>query len=80
MPSILDRIVADTRRLVERRRRETPEEALRDRPLFERQTLDFAEPLTRPGLQVIAEAKKASPSEGVIRASYDAGQLAQQYH
>jgi indole-3-glycerol phosphate synthase len=65
--NVLDRIVESTRNDVERRRREVPvaqlEEALEargeDRP--------FSEALIRPGISLIAEYKRRSPSAGPIR-------------
>jgi indole-3-glycerol phosphate synthase len=65
--SVLDRIVADTREEVERRRESVPlaslEAALADRPAQR----PFSEALTRPGISVIAEHKRRSPSKGLIR-------------
>ena len=61
--SELERIVASTRAEVERRRGPIslpPEVASATRP--------FAEALARPGLSLIAEHKRRSPSAGVIRA------------
>jgi indole-3-glycerol phosphate synthase len=65
--SVLDRIVESTRADVEQRRREVPvaqlEQALErrgeDRP--------FSEALIRPGLSLIAEYKRRSPSGGLLR-------------
>jgi indole-3-glycerol phosphate synthase len=65
--SVLDRIVESTRSDVERRRREVPvtqlEQALErrgeDRP--------FSEALSRPGISLIAEYKRRSPSAGLLR-------------
>jgi indole-3-glycerol phosphate synthase len=65
--SVLDRIVEATRDDVERRREIVPlaqlETALRERP----ESRPFQEALTRPGLSVIAEHKRRSPSAGAIR-------------
>jgi indole-3-glycerol phosphate synthase len=65
--SVLDRIVEATRDDVERRREIVPlsqlEVALRDRP----ESRPFQEALTRPGISVIAEHKRRSPSAGTIR-------------
>ena len=65
--NVLDRIVDDTRDEVARRREQVPlarlEAALGDRP----EARPFQEALTRPGVSVIAEHKRRSPSAGVIR-------------
>jgi indole-3-glycerol phosphate synthase len=65
--SVLDRIVETTRDEVERRREITPlaelEAALGGRP----ESRPFQEALTRPGISLIAEHKRRSPSAGVIR-------------
>jgi indole-3-glycerol phosphate synthase len=64
--SVLDRIVEATRDEVERRREIVPlsrlESALRERP----ESRPFQEALTRPGISLIAEHKRRSPSAGVI--------------
>jgi indole-3-glycerol phosphate synthase len=65
--SVLDRIVEATRDEVERRREIVPlaqlEAALDGRP----ESRPFQEALTRPGISVIAEHKRRSPSAGTIR-------------
>jgi indole-3-glycerol phosphate synthase len=65
--SVLDRIVEDTRDEVHRRRESVPlarlEAALAERP----EGRPFQEALTRPGVSVIAEHKRRSPSAGPIR-------------
>jgi indole-3-glycerol phosphate synthase len=65
--SVLDRIVEATRNDVQRRREIVPlsqlETDLRRRP----ESRPFQEALTRPGISVIAEHKRRSPSAGTIR-------------
>ena len=65
--NVLERIVGSTREELERRRRATPlsqlEAALDDRP----EGRPFGEALARPGISLIAEHKRRSPSAGVIR-------------
>jgi indole-3-glycerol phosphate synthase len=66
--SVLERIVGDTREEVARRREQVPlaqlEAAIAARP----EGRPFQEALTRPGVSVIAEHKRRSPSAGLIRA------------
>src|SRR3954452_4077703 len=66
--SVLDRIVDDARDEVKRRRKEVPlkdlEHALERRAESFR---PFSEALTRPGVSLIAEHKRRSPSAGKIR-------------
>jgi indole-3-glycerol phosphate synthase len=65
----LERIVAATREAVATRRRSTPEPELRAaaeaRPSADRR--DFHDAVARPGLALIAEHKRRSPSAGLIR-------------
>lgn len=67
--SVLDRIVESTQAEVRRRREQTPlttlEAQVRSRTPDDR---PFSEALTRPGVSVIAEHKRRSPSAGEIRA------------
>jgi indole-3-glycerol phosphate synthase len=65
--SVLDRIVDATRADVERRRREVPLAELEGR-LSARDDRPFSEALLRPGVSLIAEHKRRSPSAGEIRA------------
>ena len=65
--SVLDRIVEDTRDEVVRRRENMPlsrlEAAIAERP----EGRPFSEALLRPGISLIAEHKRRSPSAGMIR-------------
>jgi len=67
MSNVLDRIVDSTRRDVEHRRSEVPLAEL-ERSLHGRgEDRPFAEALVHPGISVIAEHKRRSPSAGAIR-------------
>jgi len=65
--NVLEQIVGSTREELERRRSATPlarlEAALDDRP----ESRPFGEALARPGISLIAEHKRRSPSAGVLR-------------
>jgi indole-3-glycerol phosphate synthase len=80
MPASLDQIVAATRRRVgETKRamdlRELEAQAARHAPRGFRKALQAA---SQHGIAVIAELKKASPSRGLIRADFNAAELAQE--
>jgi indole-3-glycerol phosphate synthase len=64
--TVLDRIVDATRDEVRRRRREVPLAELEAR-LHARDERPFSEALIRPGVSLIAEHKRRSPSAGEIR-------------
>jgi indole-3-glycerol phosphate synthase len=65
--SVLDRIVDSTRQHVERRRREVPLAELEARLAARGEDRPFSEALTGPGVSIIAEHKRRSPSAGAIR-------------
>ncbi len=76
---ILERIVAHVRGETESRRRERPTWSLKDSPLYHRERRGFAAALSRPGRHVIAEVKRASPSQGVIREDFEPVAIASRY-
>jgi indole-3-glycerol phosphate synthase len=79
MAEFLATIVEHVRKEVERRRREIPAAALRERPLFHTRTRGFAESLTGSGRRIIAEIKRASPSRGMIRENFAPVAIARDY-
>jgi indole-3-glycerol phosphate synthase len=77
---ILDDILADTRGRVAAARRAVPVAALRERPGWHQPRRGFRAALARtPAPAVIAEIKRASPSRGVIRESFDPSAHARDY-
>ncbi|HKQ88074.1 MAG TPA: indole-3-glycerol phosphate synthase TrpC [Candidatus Acidoferrales bacterium] len=74
--TILDRIVAARRESVAHRKRVLPDVALKLAVQKQPPARDFAAALSRPGCNVIAELKKASPSLGLIREDYQPVPLA----
>ncbi|HUG91697.1 MAG TPA: indole-3-glycerol phosphate synthase TrpC, partial [Planctomycetaceae bacterium] len=76
----LDEIVARKRVEIDDRRRACPVERLRDRLAGAPPVRDFAGALQKsPGIGLIAEIKKASPSAGLIRADFDPPAFARVY-
>ena len=77
--SVLDRIVDATREDVVRRRRELPLSELEQRLSARGPERPFLEALTRPGVSVIAEFKRRSPSAGDIRAGSTVEEIVRAY-
>jgi indole-3-glycerol phosphate synthase len=65
--NVLERIVASTREDVRRRREEVPLSRLESELAARGDDRPFQEALTLPGVSVIAEHKRRSPSAGAIR-------------
>ncbi len=82
MANILDRIIADKRIEVERRKAQRPLETLKRQVVDLDKCRNFHNAVTGPnkrGVNVIAEIKKASPSAGLIRPDFDPVKIAQTY-
>lgn len=80
MDNILDRIVAAKRQEVARRQSEMPLRELEARLPDAPPVRDFRAALERgPGMGIIAEVKKASPSAGILRADFDPVAIARIY-
>ena len=76
---ILDDLVAATRAAVEGRMRARPEATLRDRLADAPSAPPLLPRLRAPGVGVIAEVKRASPSRGILNADLDPAALAAAY-
>jgi indole-3-glycerol phosphate synthase len=77
--TILDTIVEHKWAEIAAARAAVPEAELDRRAAAQAPARDFTAALLRPGLRVIAEIKKASPSAGVIRPDFDPVAVARAY-
>jgi indole-3-glycerol phosphate synthase len=78
--NILDKIVGTKRDEIARAKAALPEAELLRRLNFAPPVRDFFAPLAATGpIKLIAEVKKASPSQGVIRADFDPVAIAKTY-
>jgi indole-3-glycerol phosphate synthase len=77
--NVLERIVDATREDVERRKRDLPAKELRARLGERPEPRPFKEALTRPGVSLIAEHKRRSPSAGAIRDGATVADIVQAY-
>jgi indole-3-glycerol phosphate synthase len=77
--TILDRIIAQTVADVELRRSETPLETLRERAAAAAPATSLRSALAAPGLSLIAEIKRASPSKGRFPVEFEVAEVATSY-
>jgi indole-3-glycerol phosphate synthase len=76
---VLERIVVDSQRELEKEKRSLPLAELKRMAWAQPAPLDLASALRGDGIKLIAEIKKASPSRGVIRADFAPMAIAQTY-
>lgn len=76
---VLERIVADSQRELEKEKRSLPLMELKRMVRAQQAPLDLVSALRGDGIKLIAEIKKASPSRGVIRADFAPVAIAQTY-
>ena len=80
MTNVLDQIVADKRQEIEQAKTSTPVTELEAQIADAPQVRDFVAALKNaPGIGLIAEVKKASPSAGIIREDFDPVAIATAY-
>ncbi len=82
MANILDKIIADKRHEVRSRKEKTSLEELKEQVRAMPKCRNFYKAITKPnrrGINVIAEVKKASPSQGIIREDFEPVAIAQTY-
>jgi indole-3-glycerol phosphate synthase len=77
--TILDEIVRWKRDEVAQRKQARPVEDVRDQVTLAPAPRDLAMALRRPGVSLIAEVKRASPSKGLLRPDFDPVALALAY-
>jgi indole-3-glycerol phosphate synthase len=75
----LETIAEHVREDLRSRRIKTPASVLRERPAFARPTRGFAASVAGASRRIIAEVKRASPSQGVIRADFDPVKIAKDF-
>ena len=76
---ILDDICAHKREEVDRQRREVPQAELEERMANVSPPRNFRRALREPGMSLVAEIKRASPSKGILLENVDPVELAALY-
>lgn len=76
---LLESIVAHKRKELAAWKTAVPQARLEEAATQQAPPLDFAAALRKPGVSLIAEIKRASPSRGLLRPELDPGQLAVTY-
>ncbi len=79
MPSVLERIVAETRDAVAARQQTVSIDELRERALARTQRNDFIAALNQPDVGLMAEIKRGSPSKGMFAPDLVPSELAKTY-
>lgn len=79
MPSVLERIVTETRSAVAERKLKTPIEELERLADLRTGRSDFIDALNRPGVGLMAEIKRGSPSKGLFAPDLVPADLATTY-
>lgn len=77
--SVLDEIIEGVRADLAERQREVPLDALKERAAKAPAPVDALAALRGPGVSVIAEVKRSSPSKGALAAIADPAALARDY-
>ncbi len=77
--TVLEAIVASTREQLVQRKQQLPLAALDTGPRPQAAGVGFAQALAAPGMAVIAEFKRRSPSAGALRVAADPGEIAAAY-
>ena len=76
---VLAEICGHNREIVEQCRSVRPQDSLREMPTRRTELRNFARALKKPGLSLIAEIKKASPSGGLLREDFNPAEIARIY-
>jgi indole-3-glycerol phosphate synthase len=76
---MLDKIIASKKEEVEQRKKTLPLSRLEERIAQQKPPLDFASALRGDHIRLIAEIKRSSPSQGILRPGLNPAELAKTY-